>query len=189
MKTLYTGKFLKLLDRQGWEYVDRPASKGVVQIVATYKGSILVVEQFRWAQGAVVISLPGGLVEDSTENAERDLEAAAHRELLEETGFAAGRMAPILTGPISPGMTTETITFFVAHDLRPIGPPRGDGDEVITLHQIPAAGIFDWLKAREETKALVDLKLYLGLALGLGLIPKKHESPLRLPQDNSDRPQ
>src|SRR5262245_265632 len=44
MKTLYTGKFLKLLDRQGWEYVDRPASKGVVQIVATYKGSILVVE-------------------------------------------------------------------------------------------------------------------------------------------------
>jgi len=100
MKTLYTGKFLKLLDRQGWEYVDRPASKGVVQIVATYEGSILVVEQFRWAQGAVVISLPGGLVEDSTENAERDLEAAAHRELLEETGFAAGRMAPILTVPI-----------------------------------------------------------------------------------------
>ncbi|RDJ93898.1 hypothetical protein B4Q13_18715, partial [Lacticaseibacillus rhamnosus] len=44
---------------------------------------------------------------------------AALRELREETGYTARRIEEVSTGPISAGMTTERVTFFLAQHLLP----------------------------------------------------------------------
>ena len=162
MRMLYKGKYLTLFDQDGWEFVDRPASNGVVAIVAISNKSILLVEQFRRSQGASVVSLPGGLVDRSADDSS---EEAAHRELLEETGFVAEKMRRLITGPISPGMTTETVTIFLAENIRQQEEPRGDGDEVLGLHRVPLDNVFAWLGERRAAGAMVDLKVYLGLAV------------------------
>jgi len=39
----------------------------------------------------------------------------------------------------------------------------GDETEDITVHEVPLAGITDWLAAQERGGKLVDLKVYCGL--------------------------
>ena len=62
-RTLHRGAFLELVDRDGWEYVHRFATRGVVVVIAVDHGVLLLVEQFRPAQNAAVLALPGGLVD------------------------------------------------------------------------------------------------------------------------------
>jgi ADP-ribose pyrophosphatase len=40
------------------------------------------------------------------------LAAAAKREFREETGFEAGTVEVVLTGPPSPGISDEVVTFY-----------------------------------------------------------------------------
>jgi ADP-ribose pyrophosphatase len=169
MGILYRGKYLTLLDEDGWEFVHRPASHGVVSVVAEFDGALLLVEQYRYAHGAPVIALPGGLVDEDPANPDY-IQNAARRELLEETGFAADKMIPLANGPVSPGMTTEKVTVLLASGLQQVMQPAGDGDEVLKLHAVPKGQIFAWLDRKKSEGALIDIKLYVGLAL-IGLIP------------------
>lgn len=172
MAVLYEGKFLTLHDKDGWEFVERPASAGVVIVAALVQEELIFIEQYRASQGGPVISLPGGLVDKKTPDGKAEAVAdAARRELLEETGFDAGQMEMHVTGPISPGMTTETVTFFVARDLTQKGAPTGDGDEAITVHRVPLRIARTWLVERQNDGASVDVKVYVGLALLGAMLP------------------
>ena len=65
IKTIGTGRFLRLLSRDGWEYVERPNIRGIAVIVAvTDDAKLLLVEQYRASVDRRVISLPAGLVGD-----------------------------------------------------------------------------------------------------------------------------
>ena len=87
-ETLGEGRFLRLVRRNGWEFVQRIGVDGVVAIVAvTGDRELVVVEQKRPAVGRTVLDLPAGLAGDV--DGEDSLEAAARRELEEETGFVA----------------------------------------------------------------------------------------------------
>lgn len=59
--------------------------KTVALVALTEDGQVLLVRQYRPGPGRVLLELPGGGVGDG-----EDIEAAAARELLEETGYAAG---------------------------------------------------------------------------------------------------
>jgi ADP-ribose pyrophosphatase len=62
----------------------------VVALVAiTEDGQVILARQYRPGPGRVLLELPGGMVEDG-----EDVLAAARRELLEETGYAAGELRP-----------------------------------------------------------------------------------------------
>ncbi len=165
-RTLHRGAFLELVDRDGWEYAHRFATLGIVVVVAVDQHALLLVEQFRVAQNAAVLTLPGGLV-DAHDAADGDdpFATAAVRELIEETGFRAERLVLLGEGPASPGVTTEHIRFYRAEGLRRIGRALGDGDERLTVHRIPLADLRRFMAARQDVGVQIDVKLWAGLFL------------------------
>jgi ADP-ribose pyrophosphatase len=161
-RTLHRGAFLELVDRDGWEYVHRFAALGIVVVVAIDQGALLLVEQFRVAQSAAVLTLPGGLVDaqDAVDSGD-----AALRELIEETGFGAEGLMLLGAGPASPGMTTEHIRFYRADSLRRIGLALGDGDERLTVHRVPLTDLRRFMASRQDVGVQIDVKLWAGLFL------------------------
>ena len=65
-----------------WDLVDTPASVAVLPL--TPDGDVVCIRQYRPGPQRVVLSLPGGLVDEG-----EDVAVAAERELREETGYAA----------------------------------------------------------------------------------------------------
>ncbi|MEM6926727.1 MAG: NUDIX hydrolase [Myxococcota bacterium] len=162
MDELARGKFLRLVQRDGWEWAERVNVSGVVVIVArTPDDEVLFVEQHRIPVGGPVIEFPAGLAGDV--DAEESLATAAQRELEEETGWRAGRLERLIDGPVSSGMTSETLTFFRADDLERVGPGGGEGSEDIVVHSVPRSEAVAWLRARREAGTQVDPKVYAGL--------------------------
>lgn len=159
----YRGRFLSLVEKDGWEYATRSNARCVVALVAiTPADEIVLVEQYRKPVGAMVIEIPAGLVGDLNDPDEPVLVAAA-RELEEETGFAARQMRLLMELPSSAGMSDEIISFVLAEDLYRVGPGGGDASESILVHQIPLSGVDDWLKAQLATGKTLDPKVYSAL--------------------------
>src|SRR5438270_12375759 len=97
---LYSGKYLSLLKDGKWEYAHRPNVAGAAVIVAvTDDEKLLLVEQYRTPVHARTIELPAGIIGDEPGKANEDHAEAARRELLEETGFSAGKIETLTTGP------------------------------------------------------------------------------------------
>jgi len=162
-KTHYSGRFLGLKERDRWEYAYRTNASGVVVIVpVTDAGELVLVEQYRIPVKSRVLELPAGLVGDNGD-ADEAFEIAAHRELIEETGYRAGSLKELLTSPSTPGMADEMITIYFASGLVRVGPGGGDGNEDITVHHVPLDGAVDWLKARMAEGVMLDPKIYAGL--------------------------
>jgi ADP-ribose pyrophosphatase len=173
-KTLFEGRFIRLVDDDGWEFADRVGSVGVVCIVALDGDHVILVEEFRKVVQAPVISVPAGLI-DQAEAGQRQETAieAALRELREETGYTARRIEEVSSGPISAGMTTEQVTFFLAQDLLP-GRQMLDHDEDIKLHRVPLQHLHTYLDECAARGAQIDAKIFAGLyfAAVRGLMPQ-----------------
>jgi ADP-ribose pyrophosphatase len=163
-KAQWQGKFLRVMQCGRWEYADRVGTSGAVAILAiTPDGSIVLTEQFRIPLQKRVIELPAGLAGDSPAQFGEPLAEAAHRELLEETGYSAGEMVLLTSGPPSAGLATEIVSFFLARRLQRTGAGGGDHHEEIQVHEVPLTGVEAWLKGKTAEGLLVDPKVYAGL--------------------------
>jgi ADP-ribose pyrophosphatase len=163
-RELARGRFLRFVVRDGWEFADRVGITGIVGVVAvTDDRKLLLVEQHRRPVGAAVLELPAGLVGDEAGTEHEGLVDGARRELREETGFVAANWEVVASGPTSPGTTSEIIALLLATGLTRVGPGGGQGGELLTVHEVPLDGAEAWLRAREKTGVLVDLKIYAGL--------------------------
>jgi len=158
---VHHGRFLDYLQRDGWEFVRRTNASAVVAIAAqTPDGAVVLVEQTRrplGEQGRRVIEPPAGLVGD---DGDHDLLAATQRELEEETGFRAGQLALLPSGPTSAGVSDEVVTFVAARELERVGGGGGVGDEAIRVHLVPRDAVDDWLLGCHEAGLLVDPKVW-----------------------------
>jgi ADP-ribose pyrophosphatase len=162
--TLYKGEFLALVREGHWEYVDRVNSPGAAIIIAvTASQKLLLVEQYRIPLHCRVIELPAGMIGDEPGSGDESHAEAARRELLEETGYDAGRMEALFTSPSSAGLTSERVTLFRASQLQQVGQGGGVAHENITVHEVPLADINAWLSAKAKAGCLVDAKVYAGL--------------------------
>lgn len=161
---LYQGEWLRMVKRGQWESCERTHGKdglAVLVIAVTPDDHVLFVEQYRVPLGAKTIEMPAGLVGD--DDAGDTLESAARRELIEETGWDAGRIDVLLVGPTTAGMSNERIAFARARDLKKVGEGGGVADEDITVHSIPRAQAPAWLMRKYAEGYELDLKLWAGL--------------------------
>jgi ADP-ribose pyrophosphatase len=161
-RTLFNGRYLRLMQQGSWEYAERTeATSAVIVVAVTPEDRVLFVEQFRIPVGCRSIEMPAGLVGDL--GAPEPVEAAAQRELLEETGWHAERIEFLMQGPSSSGMSNEQVAFVRAHGLRRVHAGGGDESENITVHEIPRLEAAAWLEGRRRAGYAIDPKLYAGL--------------------------
>ena len=103
----------------------------VAMVAIDEERNVLLVRQFRAPPGVVLLEVPAGTIESGEEPL-----SCAHRELREETGFTASRLAPIGDFWTTPGFSTERMYVFLATGLRPDALPSDD-DEDIQLERVP----------------------------------------------------
>ena len=158
--SLCRGKFLELLKEGRWEYVRRVNANGAVMIVAvTEDGELLLVEEYRVPLHALTIGLPAGI---SGDEGEESTLQSARRELEEETGYRADAWTYLFTGPSSPGLTTEMVSFYLAEGLHQISEGGGVAHENITVHRIPLPLVHGWLMDQTGQGKVVDPKIFMG---------------------------
>ncbi|WCT75367.1 NUDIX hydrolase [Sphingomonas naphthae] len=161
---MWEGRFIVTKKQGRWEYVGRARGIHAAVIVAIDRSGgdgdhILLVEQYRVPLRRRCLELPAGLVgDDGTHEA---IEAAAARELIEETGYEAARMEAIGEFASSPGMVSETFTLVRAHDLTKIGAGGGIEGEGIVVHRVPLAEIAAYIEAKRAEGMVIDVKLLL----------------------------
>ena len=161
--TLYSSKFLALIKEGHWEYVNRVNATGAAIILAaTADQKILLVEQYRIPVHARTIELPAGIIGDEPGSAGESDAEAARRELLEETGYAADHIEPVMTGAACSGVTSERVTLFRAWGLRRAGSGGGVDREDIVVHEVLLVEAVAWLAAKAQTGVLIDPKVYAG---------------------------
>lgn len=111
---------------------------GAVAIVAlTESGKIALVRQYRTALDRVTVEIPAGKLEPGEDPLD-----CAKRELKEETGFVAGRIAYLTTIASSCGFSDELIHLYLATQLSFEG-ATPDEDEFLNVDLVDVQELVD----------------------------------------------
>lgn len=165
-ETLFETRWIRLQRIGHWDFVRRPQADCCVGILAiTPAREIILVEQFRIPVHQRVIEIPAGIVGDEPEHAGESLASCAARELLEETGYHAGTIEPLIASPTSAGLTSEFIHLFHAKDLKREHNGGGVAGEEIIVHHVPLDHLREWLHDQEHAGKAIDFKIHAALWL------------------------
>jgi ADP-ribose pyrophosphatase len=156
---MWQGEFITAVKRGRWEYVERAGRITAVVILAEHEGNILLVEQPRVPIGRRGLELPAGLIGDG--GGEDSVEAAARRELEEDTGFAAERFDMLGDYYSSPGMVAESFTLVRASGLTRVGEGGGVEGEDIVVHLVPRADVVSFIEQKRDEGVGIDVRLLL----------------------------
>jgi ADP-ribose pyrophosphatase len=125
------------------DYIVHP---GAVAIIALNdSGELLLIEQYRHAQGKIMWEAPAGLMDLANE----DPLETAKRELFEETGYEAKTWHVLLDLANTPGGSSEQIRIYFARDLslHPDGRPTGSAEELdMPVHWIPIPDVLESIR-------------------------------------------
>lgn len=165
-KTLYEGHLFDVLSivanhpKGGVMYreaVDHPGAVYILpmldeQTVILIRNRREVVEQILW-------EIPAGTLEEGETH-----QFCAHRELIEETGYEAKQMCPLLDFYTTPGFCNEKLYGFLAEDLTYVG-QNLDETEEIEVVAMPYVKAIEMIKTQE----IVDAKTIAALLYKLHL--------------------
>jgi ADP-ribose pyrophosphatase len=152
-KIVYEGKYLRVINKcfktdKGkkhiWETIERKniyGSGAVVIAALTKKREIILEKNWRAPLESSIIQFPAGLTDKEGETEEE----TAKRELLEETGYRAEKLIPIISVPLCPALTFTKATYFFAHEVEFVGKKRKEDMENIEVLKIPIKKIDDFL--------------------------------------------
>jgi ADP-ribose pyrophosphatase len=154
---VWQGKFITAKRNGKWEYVGRARGIKAAVILAIDDGHIILVEQYRVPLGCNCIELPAGLIGD--EEAGEATEIAAVRELEEETGYRADRIASIGEFYSSPGMVSESFTLVKALGLTKVSEGGGVEGENITVHRVALDQLEGFIDVKRRKGCGIDVKL------------------------------
>jgi len=158
-ETVWEGRFIAAKRRGKWEYVSRTRGIQAAVILAIDGGDVILVEQHRAALGCNCLELPAGLVGDDAEG--ENPEAAAIRELEEETGYRARQIVDLGRYFSSPGMLSEGFTLVRAEGLERIGEGGGVEGEDIVVHRVPLGEVPAFVAMKRAEGCAIDVKLLL----------------------------
>lgn len=167
---IFTAKTLDVADpRNGTEYVrtvlDCPDWVNVIALTEDQR--VVLVRQFRFGTWSNTLEIPGGMVDPH----ETDVQAAAMRELAEETGFVPSEVRLLGRSLPNPAIQTNTLHSFLALGCRQTAAPHQDGSEDIELVLAPREEIAGLIQQGVITHSLV-LAAFLYDAVGPKVIAR-----------------
>jgi ADP-ribose pyrophosphatase len=165
-QVLYTGKKIRLelhhlesaveddTSRHVREVVIHPGAVCILPILPD--DQVILIRNFRYPIGQYLLELPAGTLEKN-----EDPINCAGRELLEETGYLAGRMKPICNFFTSPGILSEKMYAYAAYDLEQQVQALEEGED-IELQPTPYADVMRMIERGEihDGKTIATLLLY-----------------------------
>ena len=103
-------------------------------VPVTPEGKIVMIRQYRAGTDAVTVEIPGGVMDAN----DGSPQAAARRELEEETAYVAGKLALLGSVHPNPSFMSNTCYFVVAKGARPTGKTNFDpGEDIETFEMEP----------------------------------------------------
>jgi 8-oxo-dGTP pyrophosphatase MutT (NUDIX family) len=133
--------------------IESPAWVNVVAL--TEQDELVMVKQFRQGSRAVTLEIPGGLVDPGETPA-----VAAARELLEETGFRAGRLTSLGSINPNPALFANRCHMQVARDCIRVAEIQNSATEETIVELLPLAELHEVLRNGGIDHALVVAALY-----------------------------
>ena len=139
-----------------YDYLSEAASVCILPF--TPDGDVVCIEEWRQAVSRVNRGLPVG----GTEPDDDDLEAAARRELAEETGHEADRLEPLVTVEPANGITDAVLHVFVAEGCRPTAEQQLDHNESIRVTQLAFEELLEAVRSGElrDGRAVLAVSYY-----------------------------
>jgi ADP-ribose diphosphatase len=107
------------------EVVVHPGAAIVLPFIERGPDRVLMIRNERFAVGETLWELPCGTLEPP-----EPPEVCAARELVEETGYRAARVTPLLSFYTSPGICTERMYAYVAEGLTHEGQDLDAGEQI-----------------------------------------------------------
>jgi ADP-ribose pyrophosphatase len=137
------------------EVVVHPGAVVILPFLAPDR--ILLIRNRRYTIGQVLLELPAGTLEKGEEPMN-----AAGRELVEETGYLAGRLRPIGNFYPSPGILSEKMYAFAAYDLEEASGQKLEADEEIEIEPVALSEAITMIKEGEihDGKTIATLLMY-----------------------------
>jgi len=166
-REIYSGRILKLLVKYVVLADGKPHLREIVEhlpgaamVAVDASGQVLLVRQPRPAVGAAVLELPAGLIDPGEEPIE-----TARRELVEETGFRARVVEPLVAFYTSPGFTDELIHIFVGTDLEEACAAQDEEEEIEVVRMPVEVALQRVMQAEiSDAKTVAGLLAYARLA-------------------------
>lgn len=106
----------------------------VAVLALTPEGEAVLVEQYRYGIERASLECPAGAIDPGEAP-----EAAARRELREETGFEAERWTAVARLAVEPSRHTNWAHLFVAEGAERVAEPDLDATEDLVVRRYPAA--------------------------------------------------
>ena len=170
-KLIFDGRILHVYDDTVSLPNGHTASRELIRHVGavcvlplTDDGNVIVERQYRYPVGRVLTEIPAGKLDSKQE----DHEAAARRELREETGCVADELVDLGVFYPAPAYSDEAIRMFLARGLH-MGAQDLDPDEFLNVEYVPLEDLVRQVLAGEipdvKTQSAV-LRVYTMLKLG-----------------------
>lgn len=162
---MWQGKFITAKRRGRWEYAGRSRGIRAAAIVAIDdKRNVLLVEQYRVPLGKRCLEIPAGLIGDDDGGEGEAANAAAARELEEETGYRATTWETLGEFYSSPGMVSESFTLLRATGLTRVGTGGGVEGENIVVHEVPMRELADFVASKRRAGVAIDVRIAMLMA-------------------------
>lgn len=110
----------------------------------TREDDVVLVRQYRPPLERMELGLPAGLVEEGEEP-----EAAARRELLEETGYSGGEWEELGSLASSPSLKDNWAYLFLARGVEETAPPDPDEHELVEVVKVPVEELLGLVRTGE----------------------------------------
>jgi ADP-ribose pyrophosphatase len=143
--------------KEPYYVLERPDAAIIFPV--TPEGEVVLVRQYRPPLERLELGLPAGLVEPGEEP-----EAAARRELAEETGYGGGEWEPLGAVASSPSLKDNWAYLFLARGVRETAPPDPDEHETIEVVRVPLGKVAGLVRSGEIVSSSGVAAVMLALA-------------------------
>ena len=137
------------------DYIIMDAPDWVI-VIAERNDKFILVKQWRHGEAALSVEFPGGVIDRGEEP-----EAAAKRELEEETGYKAGKLTKLGRVNPNPALFSNHVHFYLAEELQATGKQTLDDDEFINCMELTKEEVLEGMGTEQFPHAIMGMALSL----------------------------